>query len=468
MKPLLAALSVLLSASLFGQAASPQPSSPPPVWSAGAAAVDITPDGPVWLAGFANRKVASQGVGLRIFTKALAIQDASGGRMVIATLDLVGIPRQMRADVERRASERYGLRPECLLINASHTHSAPAISREEVEEPHAYFGTVIPAGLAEKAEAYRATVADKLVEVIGAALAKLRPAELDYSHARAGFAMNRRLPVGNQILHEGYPDGPVDPDVPVLRVKAADGAVIAILFGYACHNTSVTGVCPLLNGDYAGFAQKDLEAAHPGAVALFLQGAAGDQNPYPRGPITYAERYGQSLADAVEAALIVTVHHPVHGPLQSALAYAPIKYAQTSRAELEQRTRTGSAADRARAGEWLKQLDATGKLPASYPCPVQVVRFGTDLVLIGLGGEPTVEYGLRLKRELKPESGAVWFAGYSNDVFGYLGSRKVLEEGGYEGYDTNAGSRVHPGPYALGTEDQVVGQVHALLQQLNH
>ena len=121
-----------------------------------------------------------------------------------------------------------------------------------------------------------------------------------------------------------------------------------------------------------------------------------------------------------------------------------------------------------RAAAWLKQLDATGKLPESYPCPVQVIRFGTDLTMVGIGGEPTVEYSLRLKRELGTGQGAVWFAGYSNDVFGYLASREVLIGGGYEGYQTNANSTVHPGPYALDTEERVIGKVHDLLRDLNH
>ena len=437
-------------------------------WKAGAAAVDITPTGPVWLAGFANRKGPSEGVAIPIFTKALALEDSAGARLVIVTLDLVGIPRQLRSDVEKEVGEKFGLRPECLLLNASHTHSAPAFSREQVEEPLAYGGKPPPPGLAEKAEAYRGTLAVKIVQVVGEALSHLGPVMLDYAHARAGFAMNRRLPLGNVILHEANPDGPVDHDVPVLRVSSPDGKVFAILFGYACHNTSATGVSPLLTGDYAGYAQKDLQEDYPGAIALFVQGAAGDQNPYPRGPLDYAIRYGRSLADAVEAALQVKVRHPVRGPLQSALGYAQLDYAETSKAALEQRTRSGDDREKARAAAWLKVLEAKGKLPQSYPCPVQVVRFGTDLIFIGVGGEPTVEYSLRLKRELAGGSAAVWFAGYTNDVFGYLGSRQILIEGGYEGYETNANSSVHPGPYALDTEDRVIGKAYDLLRDLNH
>ena len=74
--------------------------------------------------------------------------------------------------------------------------------------------------------------------------------------------------------------------VPVLRVESPDGMELrAVMFGYACHNTTLSffQYC----GDYAGFAQQELEAAHPGMTALFLMGCGGDQNPYPRGTIEH-------------------------------------------------------------------------------------------------------------------------------------------------------------------------------------
>jgi neutral ceramidase len=105
-------------------------------------------------------------------------------------------------------------------------------------------------------------------------------------------------------------------------------------------------------------------------------------------------------------------------------------------------------------------------LEDSYPCPVQVVQFGADLTLVAIGGEATVEYSLRLKRELKSGPAAVWVAGYSNDGFGYLGSKQVILEGGYEGYSANL--RRHPGPWATDTEDRVIQKVYELLRSLNH
>src|SRR5262249_5442179 len=157
-----------------------------------------------------------------------------------------------------------------------------------------------------------------VVEVVGQAIDRLAPARLDYLHARAGFAMNRRRPTPRGYANAPNSEGPVDQDVPVLRVTDAEGkALRALLFGYACHNTTLSfyQFC----GDYAGFAQQYLQEAHPEAVALFMSGCGGDQNPYPRGTIELCRQHGRTLATAVEAAL-GTVPRPIAGPLRTAWA----------------------------------------------------------------------------------------------------------------------------------------------------
>src|SRR5207248_11146475 len=116
----------------------------------------------------------------------------------------------------------------------------------------------LPPGQGEKIARYVADLQEKLVGLVGAALADLKPAKLGYSHARCGFAMNRRAltPRGYQIAPN--PDGPVDHGVPVLRVDGADNKPRAVLFGYACHNTTLGQDYYQICGDYAGFTQSDL------------------------------------------------------------------------------------------------------------------------------------------------------------------------------------------------------------------
>ncbi len=273
--------------------------------------------------------------------------------------------------------------------------------------------------------------------------------------------MNRRLLLDGTYHNSPNPEGPVDHDVPVLRVTGADGTERAILFGYACHNTTLAFYqwC----GDYAGYAQEYLEAAHPAAVALFVEGCGGDQNPYPRGKIELAQYHGRDLATAVEAALTAT-SQPVSGPLREKFADVEIAFAHLpERAELEEQLKSPDKLTASHARQLLDRLDQEKTLPAGYPFPVQIVRFGDGLTFVGLAGETVVDYSLRLKRELAGPP--VWIAGYCNDVMAYIPSRRVLEEGGYEAGDAMKYSRL-PGPWASTTEERIIGEVHALLYAL--
>lgn len=97
------------------------------------------------------------------------------------------------------------------------------------------------------------------------------------------------------------PDGPVDWDVPVLRVKGADGATRAIVFSYIYHGTSVRGDDDwyVVSGEYMGYARQHLEELHPGTMAIYLTGMGADSDPSPRGRLVHAKRHGVELAGAI-------------------------------------------------------------------------------------------------------------------------------------------------------------------------
>lgn len=445
MKRLLMVVCVMGLADAETAAAPPQE---PTAWKAGAAAVKITPETPIWMAGYAARKKPSEGVAADLYAKALAIEDPAGTRLVIVTMDLISVPRTLRDWLEAAVQKQYGLRRRSLLMNASHTHCGPELRASRLTEDDAR------APHASATDRYMADLQPKLAGLVGDSLQRLVPARLDFLRARAGFAMNRRRPTPQGYSNAPYFEGPVDHEVPVLRVADPAGKLVAVLFGYACHNTTMGDY--LIRGDYAGFAQQYLEEDHPGLTALFMIGCGADQNPYPRGKEEHARHHGRTLALAVEAAL-QTPPQPLHGPLCLALEDVTLDFAPVPpREELEKTAAAGREPDGAHAKRLLKELQDTGKIRATYPCPVQVVRFNGDLTLVALGGEAVVDYALRLKRELAGPS--VWVAGYSNDVFTYLPSARVLQEGGYEaGQAAKWGSL--PGPFAASVEERVVAKV---------
>ena len=450
-----AALALVFALTSTGLAADP-----PADWKAGVAATDITPEKPMWMAGYAARKKPAEGTAQNLFAKALALEDAGGTRLVVVTLDLISVPRLLRDRVEAAAREKYRLPAEGLLLNCSHTHCGPELRVAEVPRPGE------TPERAKEATAYARKLEGQLIDLVGAALKDLAPAKLTYFRARCGFAMNRRLAVPDGWANSPNPDGPVDHDVPVLRVEGPDGKPRAVLFGYACHNTTLSFYqwC----GDYAGFAQDFVQRSNPGAVALFLSGCGGDQNPYPRGTLDQARQHGEALGNAVAAAL-QTRPRPVRGPLRVALDQATIDYARPPTKEdlLRRKETSKDAYDRNHAERLLKHLETHGKLPASYSAPVQAVRFGDDLLLVALPGETVVDYSLRLKKELAGAGPAVWVAGYSNDVFAYLPSKRVLTEGGYEGGGAmKFMSYPHPGPFADTVEERVIGKARELADRV--
>jgi neutral ceramidase len=440
-------------------AASPEPAPAAYPWKAGAAAVKITPDKPMWMAGFASRTKPSEGVELDLFAKALALEDAGGKRLAFVTMDLIGIPQKLRKVVEDACAGKYQLAPENLVLNASHTHSGPEFRVET-----SLYLEIMDHDTSENAT-YGDKLARQLVSLVGEALQKLAPARVQYTHARCGFAMNRRLPTRlGSYNNSPFPDGPVDHDVPVLEVSSPDGKELrAVMFGYACHNTTLA--LQTFNGDYAGYAQRDLENAHPRAVALFMNGCSGDQNPYPRGTLELAQTHGKTLATAVDAALSVVQKRPVEGPIKAAFERIDLAFGKPpTKQDLEAERTSSNKWAAAHAKRQLAILEKEGHLEQSYPYPVQVIHLGSDIAMVTLGGEVVIDYALRIKRELgRP---VVWMAGYSNDVMGYIPSLRVLKEGGYEGGGAMLYT-AHPGPWGDKVEETIMGAVMRLNKTLS-
>ena len=278
---------------------------------AGVGRVDITPSGPIWLTGYAARTHPSEGAIGRLWAKALAIESAPGQRIVIVTTDVVGVPGSVTREVAARVEQQFGVKRSLFFINASHTHTGPMIWSNLNNL------TVLPAGEQQKLETYTRKFTNDLVMAIGAAIRDLSPAEVEYGTGAAGFAVNRRQATPTGVKIGVNPNGPIDHTVPVLRITDGHGKLRAVLFGYACHNTTLTAEVYQLTGDYAGFAAAELEKAHPGATALFLQLCGADQNPNPRGTIELGQKYGAELAAEVDRVIAGSMT-AVGGPIRTA------------------------------------------------------------------------------------------------------------------------------------------------------
>ncbi len=415
-------------------------------WKAGVSRVDITPGESIWLAGYGARTKPSEGVQQHLYAKALALQDGINPVSVIVTSDLLGFSRSMALTVADRVRRKYGMTRDRLVLNASHTHSGPVTG--QVLRP-AY--DISPEQV-RVVERYTARLLDQVVELIGAAIADLSPSVLAFEQGYAGFAVNRR-----RVGHREYP-GVVDHDVPVMTVRALDGKLRAVMFGYSCHATVLAG--QMVSGDWPGYAQEVFEKANAGATALFLNGCGADSNPLPRRSVDLAQTYGSVLATAAQQVMAQKMV-PVRAPLRTAFDTVDLPLRPWSREEFEARLKDTDASRRRHAEMMLGVLKRDGKLADRYPYPVQVWQFGQSLKLITLGGEVVADYSLRFKKNYGPDN--TWVAGYSNDVFAYIPSLRVLREGGYEG----GGAMIpygQPGPFGPAVEEIIAEKVDELVR----
>jgi hypothetical protein len=422
---------------------------------AGVAKVEITPKTPVWMSGYAARTHASEGTLVPLWAKALAIETSPRQRVVIVTIDAVGIPKEVSDKVAERVGKLYKLERSQFILNCSHTHSGPMIW------PNLRNLAAFPSEEEARMLGYRETFQDALVNVIGAALKDMAPATLSYGEGTAGFSMNRRSPSPTGVKNAPYAAGPVDHRVPVVKVMDRAGKVRAILFGYACHNTTLGADIYRFNWDYAVYAQAALEKEHPGATALFMTLCAGDQNPYPRGLVAQAQQHGEELAQAVEKVLGGALT-PVTGPIATTYSQTPLQLAPKTRADFEKELKDPVPGNVRRAAMMLKKLDANETID-KLAYPIAAVRFGHSLTLLALGGEVTVDYALRMQREYQ---GVPFFvAGFSYEVMSYIPSARVLKEGGYEAVDSMA-YYGQAGPYTADVEDRIFSAIHATLTKL--
>jgi neutral ceramidase len=436
-------------------------------WKAGTASVMITPDEPLWLAGYAGRTGPAEDKISDLFVRALALEDPAGERLVIISSELIGITRILAEPVAAAVEAATRLPRQRLLLAATHTHYAP----EYRPEKQVFFE--IPAALGGKLLPTARWLADSIAQAAIAAQQQLEPVRLYARMARAGFAHNRRRAASSSthaIFSKGL-RGPAptedtfDHDVPVLDAIDARGRHRAVVFGYACHCTTIPLEDQRYCGDWAGFAAERIEQGHPGSTALFIAGAGADQNPEPRGSVELSRQYGRELADAVLGALDGAGEEIVGG-LRAAMEEISLPLQPVNREMLDAMVRSDDPPQRAKAGFLLEQIERGEALITSYPVPLQAVRFGEQMLMIAMSGEPVVDWAHRFRRDFAAEAPRIWVAGYCNDMFGYVPTRRIQQEGGYEGGRAFLWNSI-PAPFTDAAEGLIADAIGRLVQRVS-
>lgn len=422
----------------------------------GVARIDVTPEMPIRMTGYAGRKTESDGVEQRLWAKALAWGSDADGPAVLIAVDVLGVPGSMTDSVAAQLKQKAGITRERLTICSSHTHTGPVVSG---------VAEMILSDTANEAQwetirRYSKTLAEKLERVALNALADRKPGQFAWAQGKVEFAVNRRaLKEGRWSGFGVVPEGQVDFSLPVLRATDADGKLRAVLVNYACHCTTLGPKFNKICGDWAGYAQEMIERQHPGATALISIGCGADANPNPRDDHAYAIQHGDAIAREVNRLLDGPLK-PITGKFTAKFERIELPFAALPTREewTERAKQKGPIAFHAQAN--LARLDRGETLPTKLSYPVQAWAFGDDLALVFLGGEVVVDYTLRLKRECAGDR--LWVSAYSNDVPCYIASKRVLAEGGYE-VDSSMYYYDRPQHFVPEIEDLIVGTVKKLL-----
>lgn len=375
----------------------------------GAAVVDVTPPQGGAMAGFAARQTAAQGAHDALTVRALVVDDTA-----LVTVDVIGLDAELSARVRTRSV----LPAQNITLAATHTHGGPVS---------------MPGRLSAAADpGYLQSLEDGILSAIAQAAGKREAARVyGGSGAEPGFATNRR-----------HADGPVDRDVPVMRFDRLDGTTIAHFVSYACHPVVLGADNLLWTADYPHFVRAALEAACPGAIALFATGCAGDVNTGHSAAAslttacqddrTYvqARRIGEGVAQSALAADLALMS----GPTASAEAFTELRFACRE---------GGSAADLART--WREASRTPGDIHAIWadwaehrmgrdldPIPARCTALNwAGAQIIGLPGEIFAKTALDLRDALGAR-GPVHIIAYADDNPGYIPPRGEYAAGGYE------------------------------------
>lgn len=388
----------------------------------GTAKVEITPQFPVPLAGFKERKGSFEGVAhplnLRVLFFQLEEVD-SICRSVLISADLIWWDTSRAKKLRKRIADRWSLEESAVILHATHTHSGPQTSDQ--------FTPSLGCPVGE----YLQFLEGHLMAALEQAFVNIEPVTIEHGTGMCEIGIHRRKLVNGKYLMAPNPDGPTDPEVHVISFRTANKRFKAIITHYACHPTTTADNS--ISSEYPGAAM-DLVENHYGkdSVALFLQGCSGDIRPalvknglFYRGTDLEVKKLGKKLADEV-----LLVAGKTMSPLKPVLKNRKVQISLSFKtlptlAELREKGTEPEV-----MGEWSSLLLAQpDRINQETPIEFTFLQIADSLAFLAINAEVVVEYGLWIKKAF---AGKVLPTPYSNGMLGYIPTAKQTEEGGYE------------------------------------
>ncbi len=377
---------------------------------AGVAKVDVTPDEPKQLLGYAARK--STGVHDRIHHRVLVLHDGTT-ELVIVSSDFCLISPAFYDRVAARLHREEGIPRVNFWWSLTHTHSAPEVGNPGLPGHFLKERYHHPVD-----DAYANFVEQALVNGVKEARSRLEPAKLGAGWGFSRANINRRSrDVGGVTSLGMNPDGPVDRKIGLIRLERTDGALLALVANYAIHGTVMGGANLLISGDAPGIVADYVEKK-TGATMLFINGAAGNLAPiYSVYPTPAAGKLGQFrvlLGDR-----ILEANDKIAGMTEKVKLRSDERVVETPRKE---------------GMDWPEDLKDYERVLADGKAVVRLpVRFLTINDEVGIWGAP-LELFCEVSNAVRDRSPFpyTFYFGYTNGWLGYLLTAEEIPMGGYE------------------------------------
>jgi len=392
-------------------------------FQAGFGEIDITPPAGTlkigWIVKLSGNRIVDP-----LFAR-IAIFEAEEAAAVIS-LDTLSVRWTLVNELRRRITAEYGFPGTRILVAATHNHAGPAIAS---------------LGETMRDEGYVAVLKDKIVLAFGEALKRRQRAELAFGHAfEWRIAHNRRVIMrdGTTRTHWTFNDpnalcleGPVDPEVCLVAVRAADSqAPLGCLINYSCHPTHLGG-----GNDFSGGYPGALAAcmkAQGWPVCLYLNGACGnvhDADPTQGGRGLDKDEIGRLLAADV-AALLPQLEYRADLAVGCRRQTLEVDFRKLTDKELRGTVRGAQRFVKpALYDEMMPALVDKMRKEGRQKVELQALLLG-DHVIAAIPGEYFVEFGLRIKEKVWPQRALI--ASCANGMVGYLPTREAFSRGGYE------------------------------------
>lgn len=428
----------------------------------------FTPEDPVFMHGYGARTQKSEGVHDDLYVKAALLE--ANKQLLILTIDALGSDRSFVDGIKDALLETFGLGHDEVMINFSHTHHSVFFTGLDASKRRGAYSIAQDQWPESESEVdYTAdeqlfrSMRDTIIRMTDYCRHNLIEGELFVGRAISNFAVSRRKPDGNgQVVWQPYYEAEIDKELLVLKLTDLSGAVKGILYNYGCHTTAMGDQLKLSN-DFAGKTSSVLEEAYPGATALFLQGCAGELKPLRSADgdrfkaLSYEEmeQAGTDLANDVLRLLADGSFKKIQCDFRTVLA-DPLLYTEQTEAEFYE-TMANESTSLFYRNAAKRTIDAIqdGSIKDRLPHYICVWHLDANTRMVAMEGEVSTEYSLLIKRLLSPYTTLT--LGYTNGVYCYIPTRKMIGEGGYEA-SCNFFFNLR-GPWVPEIEDIIIGQI---------